>query len=124
MYFEAERSFRQAATIDPDCAMAYWGMTMANVKKCQACQGVPRRGLEARRPADPPRNALPRCSGSPLQDGVDPKARKQNHLLGLETFVQVFPEDLDARAWMALVTWQNGTIGSLQAVDVVLDTVL
>src|SRR5688500_4247203 len=30
-YFEAERSFRQAAAIDPDCAMAYWGMAMANV---------------------------------------------------------------------------------------------
>jgi peroxiredoxin len=29
-YFEAERSFRQVALIDPDCAMAYWGMSMAN----------------------------------------------------------------------------------------------
>ena len=29
-YFEAERSFRQTAAIDPDCAMAYWGMAMAN----------------------------------------------------------------------------------------------
>ncbi len=25
-YFEAERSFRQAASLDPDCASAYWGM--------------------------------------------------------------------------------------------------
>ena len=30
-YYEAERSFRQVAAIDPDCAMAYWGMSMANV---------------------------------------------------------------------------------------------
>src|SRR5690606_19611494 len=30
-YFEAERSFRQAAALDPECAMAYWGMAMANV---------------------------------------------------------------------------------------------
>src|ERR1022692_262925 len=29
-YFEAERSFRQVALLDPDCAMAYWGMAMAN----------------------------------------------------------------------------------------------
>ncbi|MED6326692.1 MAG: hypothetical protein VYE14_04955, partial [Verrucomicrobiota bacterium] len=28
-YFEAERSFRQAAMLDPDCAMAYWGMAVA-----------------------------------------------------------------------------------------------
>jgi peroxiredoxin/tetratricopeptide (TPR) repeat protein len=30
-HFEAERSFRQVAKIDPNCAMAYWGMSMANV---------------------------------------------------------------------------------------------
>src|SRR3954452_6567526 len=30
-YFESERSFRQAAKIDPACAMAYWGMAMSNV---------------------------------------------------------------------------------------------
>src|SRR4026207_13708 len=30
-YFEAERSFRQAAMLDTNCAMAYWGMAMANV---------------------------------------------------------------------------------------------
>jgi len=29
-YFEAERSFRQAAKLDPDCAIAYWGMALAN----------------------------------------------------------------------------------------------
>ena len=31
-YFEAERSFRQAALLDPSCAMNYWGMAMANDK--------------------------------------------------------------------------------------------
>ena len=31
-YLESERSFRQVASIDPDCAMAYWGMAMANVE--------------------------------------------------------------------------------------------
>src|SRR5262249_23713145 len=30
-YFESERSFRQAAQVDPDCAIAYWGMAMSNV---------------------------------------------------------------------------------------------
>jgi len=31
-YFEAERSFRQAALLDPKCAMNYWGMAQANLK--------------------------------------------------------------------------------------------
>src|SRR5258706_57435 len=30
-YFEAERSFRQVAALDAECAMAYWGMAMANI---------------------------------------------------------------------------------------------
>ena len=34
-YFEAERSFRQAAALDPACAIAYWGMAMANTNNPQ-----------------------------------------------------------------------------------------
>ena len=29
-YYEAERTFRQIASRDPKCAMAYWGMALAN----------------------------------------------------------------------------------------------
>src|SRR5678816_3817286 len=38
-YFEAERSFRQVALLHPDCAMAYWGMTIANVENDQRAAG-------------------------------------------------------------------------------------
>ena len=38
-YFESERSFRQAAKIDPDCAMAYWGMAMSNVNNAKRAKG-------------------------------------------------------------------------------------
>ena len=31
-FLEAERSFRQVASFDPKCAMAYWGMAMANLE--------------------------------------------------------------------------------------------
>ncbi|HEX6813942.1 MAG TPA: redoxin domain-containing protein [Planctomycetota bacterium] len=38
-YFEAERSFRQVAKLQPGCAMAYWGMAMANVENAQRAAG-------------------------------------------------------------------------------------
>ena len=38
-YFEAERSFRQAATLDPDCAMNYFGMTLANINNDKRAKG-------------------------------------------------------------------------------------
>lgn len=41
-YFEAERSFRQVAALDPDCAMAYWGMAMANFENEERAPGFAR----------------------------------------------------------------------------------
>jgi peroxiredoxin len=38
-YFEAERSFRQAAAIDPDCAIHYWGMARANIENPERSEG-------------------------------------------------------------------------------------
>src|SRR5215469_6847399 len=45
-YFEAERSFRQAAAIDPDCAMAYWGMAVANINNAERAKGFIKKAVE------------------------------------------------------------------------------
>ncbi|MCH8830722.1 MAG: alkyl hydroperoxide reductase, partial [Planctomycetes bacterium] len=45
-YWEAERSFRQAAAIDPDCAIAYWGMAMANKNNKKRAQGFLKEALD------------------------------------------------------------------------------
>jgi len=41
-YFEAERTFRQIAAEAPDCAMAYWGMAMANLYDPERAEGFAR----------------------------------------------------------------------------------
>jgi peroxiredoxin len=38
-YFEAERSFRQVALLQPECAMAYWGMCVANLDHSKRAAG-------------------------------------------------------------------------------------
>ncbi|WP_417749717.1 redoxin domain-containing protein [Rosistilla oblonga] len=38
-YLEAERSFRQAAQLDPECAMAYWGAALATRKVERRAKG-------------------------------------------------------------------------------------
>lgn len=38
-YFEAERSFRQAASIEPDRAIFYWGMARANTENPERSAG-------------------------------------------------------------------------------------
>ena len=44
-YFEAERSFRQAAALDTNCAMAYWGMAMANVNNAKRAKEFTERAV-------------------------------------------------------------------------------
>ena len=150
-YFEAERSFRQAARIDPDCVMASWGLAMANVNNAKRARGflddardraksikISRREQlyldalsafykDAPTPkADEPGEAKSEDKPAERKDDPRAKARRQGLLLGLEAIVQEFPGDLDARAWLAMVTWQNGRqdgIGSRQAVDTLLESV-
>ncbi|MFT7679826.1 MAG: peroxiredoxin [Planctomycetota bacterium] len=51
-YFEAERTFRQVAANDPDCAMAYWGMAMANVDNKERATGFANEAWSRREHAD------------------------------------------------------------------------
>jgi peroxiredoxin len=131
-YLEAERSFRQAALLDPGAPMAYWGMAMANVNNAKRAKGFVKAAREKAKT-----RPLTRREGLYLDslaalykegNGVTDKARRLGQLEGLETIVQEFPDDLDARAWLAMVTWQNSSkgdgIGSRQAVDGLLAQVL
>ncbi len=108
-YFEAERSFRQAALLDPDCPMAYWGMAMANVNNAKRAKGFLK---EAKAKAGTTkltrREQMYIDSLDALyKDGGSDRANKKEHLLGLEAIVAEFPDDLEARAWMAMVAWQT-----------------
>ncbi len=45
-YFEAERSFRQAAAFDPECAMLYWGMARANIENPWRSKGFSEQAMK------------------------------------------------------------------------------
>ena len=125
-YLEAERSFRQAALLDPAGPMAYWGMAMANVNNAKRAKGFLKEA-RAKAKATPPsrREQLYLDALEALyKEGASDKDAKKGHLLALETLTQEFPDDLDARAWMVMVAWQNGETGSRQALDITLDSVL
>lgn len=128
-YFEAERSFRQAALLDPGCVLAYWGMAMANVNNAKRAEGFLKEAQKRAQAAQvSPRERLYLDALAAFyKPGADAKARRQGLLQGLEAIVHDFPADLDARAWVAMVTWQNAGsdgIGSRKAVDTLIETVL
>ncbi|WP_169974065.1 peroxiredoxin family protein [Tautonia rosea] len=128
-YFEAERSFRQASTLEPDHPMLYWGMAMSNVNNAERAKGflkVARDKAEAAQLSRREQLYLDALSAFYKEDGDD-KSRRQGWLKGLEKIVQEFRDDLDARAWLAMVTWQNGRqdgIGSREAVSLLIDSVI
>ena len=103
---EAGRSFREAARLDPDCAMAYWGQALVlgpNINAPMDPADEPR-ALElakealARKASASPReqayiDALAqRYSGRP----EDRKTRDQAYASAMKQVTERFPDDLDA----------------------------
>jgi peroxiredoxin len=107
-YFEAERSFRQAAAIDPECAMAYWGMAMANIN-------TPKRAADFIKIAVEKKGATPRehlwisafgdYYGDSKRRNEDDK--REALVAALEELIFQFPDDLEARAFLVFQLWDN-----------------
>jgi peroxiredoxin len=127
-YFEAERSFRQAAALDPDCAMAYWGMAMANWENPKRGRGFIERATARKKNASRREQLwIDGLADYLRDDNKDAKAKKLDYLRSLETIIQEQPEDgVEARAFLAVRLWQfkrELPLPSNQAVDALLDQV-
>ncbi len=155
-YFEAERSFREVARLHPDCAMAFWGMAMANVENAERAAGFA--ALAVQRAAGLPERerlhvdaiaalyAIDDAARVELQSGDraraaaakaaivakakgprDEKVLQRAFLKGLEAVVHACPDDVEAKALLAIQSWRNAEhgieISSHGAVDALLDQV-
>ena len=128
-YFEAERSFRQAALSDPGCPMTYWGMALANVNNDKRAKGFIAEAIERRERATPrERMYLDALRTWHATDPKQDKDRRRAYVRALEAIVQQHPDDIEAKALLVLQIWQNHSrgwpISSHQAVDVLIDQVL
>lgn len=159
-YFEAERSFRQVAKDHPACAMAYWGMALANFEHPERAAGcianavvhgaaAPRReqlyvdawaafhGVDdaARaelRSGDDARVAAAKAAlaaANKDRSKADKEKAWRRLLRDLGTLVHEFPDDVEAKALLAVNIWhaydwgQGIPIPSHVAVDALLDQV-
>jgi peroxiredoxin len=131
-YFEAERSFRQVAALDPACAMAYWGLAMANVENDKRAKKFIELAVQKKAGASP-REAAWIDALSASRAGNDTTDRRRKYVRDLEALVQDDPNDVEAKAFLALQIWKNGSwmtetkkqlpISSYQAVDSILDQI-
>jgi peroxiredoxin/tetratricopeptide (TPR) repeat protein len=114
-YEEAERSFRWCLKLDPDCAMAYWGLARTGLSWSTGLSDFP----EAKRYKDFLKEAVRR------KDSVTPRERMYieawddamradapervktlNHRL--QELVLKFPDDLEAEVLFALFSIESG----------------
>lgn len=126
-YFEAERSFRQVAKLDPNCAMAYWGMAMANLNNEKRARGFLAKAVERKAKAHP--HELPWIlflENYLKEDKREDNKRELDAIKDIETIVQTYPDNIEAKAFLAWKIWHGkneASISSPMAVQAILDQV-
>lgn len=116
-YYEAERAFRWCLKLEPDNAMAYWGLARAAESEDRAREFL--REASKRKQAVTERERLyieaweKRLFRDPLrdknnerEDGQDREFRRT-----LETLIVKYPDDVEAKALLAISTLGEGRIG-------------
>lgn len=126
---EAERSFRQAAAIDPECAMAYWGMALANKGNQKRAKGFMEQAVKYKAKASRREQLYIDALNTFINhDQKKKKEQGDKYTKALERLIYEFPDDVEAKAFLALQLWanrSNGTpIASHLAVDALLQQVL
>lgn len=110
-YFEAERSFRQAAMIEPDCAMNYYGMALANTNNDTRAKGFIAEAVKRKGNASDREkryiDALDAWYKAEVGNEQRLKKRAQNYVDALEEIIYQYPDDLEAKAALCLVLWQK-----------------
>lgn len=127
-YYEAERSFRQTADLDPDCAMAYWGCAMANVNnEKRAAEFIKKAGAKKASASAREKAWITLLEDFYKDPKKDKKQRQLDLIKGIEDIIHENPDDLEAKAFLAWAIWEGKgdgvTMVSRESVDAILSQV-
>lgn len=92
-YVEAERSFRQAAALDPQCAIAYWGMAVATSE------------MQTTRSQEFAKEAARHKAGLTERERMYIDALTGEE--GYKPIIAKYPQDLEAKAFEAWRLWHK-----------------
>lgn len=117
-YFEAERSFRQAASLDPDCAVAYLGMAMSNGGNLKRAKGFIAEAVKRKSNVTERERmyieAFADYVNTPKTPTKKDKERREKWLGALTKIIKKFPDDLEAKAFWAVYRWSSKSRVSLK----------
>ncbi|MDX2177164.1 MAG: redoxin domain-containing protein [Candidatus Sumerlaeia bacterium] len=114
-YEEAERSFRWCLKLDPDCAMAYWGLARCGINWSSGLSDYP----EVKRYKDFLKEAVRRKDSVTPRERmyieafdetlrVEQDERSKLMLKKLHGIALAYPDDIEAAALLALVSIESG----------------
>jgi peroxiredoxin/tetratricopeptide (TPR) repeat protein len=105
-YFEAERSFRQVAALDPGCAMAYWGMAMANMANEKRARGFIEEAIKRKKVSRREQRWIEVLASYLLSKNNNQKERRRQYVDEMEKLVHEYPDDVEAKAFLSVRLWQ------------------
>jgi peroxiredoxin/tetratricopeptide (TPR) repeat protein len=107
-YLEAERSFRHAASLDPDCAMAYWGAAMANRGNAKRAKGFIEESVQRKDKADEREVMYIDALNAYLKADNDKKEQRNDaYTKALENILLEYPDEVEAKAFLALHLYES-----------------
>lgn len=111
-YWEAERSFRQAVAEDPDMAIAYWGMAMANANNPDRARGMIDEAMDRRKDHADGRERsyiealdklIKKADGENSKDAK--RGRAEAYIAALEKILDEHPDDVEAKSFLVHAIW-------------------
>ncbi|MCB1203803.1 MAG: alkyl hydroperoxide reductase, partial [Verrucomicrobiae bacterium] len=107
-FFEAERSFRQAAKLDPEAAMFYWGMAMANFKNDTRGKNFIDEAVERKAQASEREKLWIDGLAAYFKDPkTDAKKRLRDYVRSLEKILEKYPDEVEAEAFLLHQVFYN-----------------
>ncbi|HZS08864.1 MAG TPA: tetratricopeptide repeat protein [Blastocatellia bacterium] len=108
-FYEADRSFEQAARLDPDCAMAQWGIAMADVNDARRDGAIKRARELADKASEHERLYI---AAVEARHKGEKTTVQNNGFLGasnsyqqaMRRIVAMYPDDLHAKLFLALAS--------------------
>jgi len=108
-FYEADRSFERAARLDPECAMAQWGIAMSDVNEARREAAIKRAKELAPQASEHERLYLAAAEAryQGAKDSVQNNGflgATEDYRKALRRLVSAYPDDLEAKLFLALAS--------------------
>ncbi|MBM79245.1 MAG: alkyl hydroperoxide reductase [Planctomycetaceae bacterium] len=116
--YEAERSFRQAAMLDPDCAIAYWGMARANIGNTKRATGFIKEAVSRKDKASELEGRLIDALNAYVTGKKKKSDKVKDYVAALKDISAKFPDVLEVEAMAAYAMYRNRSVLKISYEDV------